>query len=273
MNPLTRGLAVITFIFFFSSCTKSTDAPDPVKVDADTIPRLVKMIYNYQFALSDTILSDTIKTGYKYDASGNLVLIFNAANNAPVTALEYNGSQLAALVNYDGYGKPEQRHENFISYKDNGNLLSTAYYSTGLGADTMLASFSFENDRLVSQKIYVGDTMFGGRPIIDTMQFTFDENKNAKQYSSRWGLQWTQTEVDDKKNIFLTFPTDQYVIAFSASGSLYQVRQTNNPKKIVSPGGFTTTFEYTYDEHGYPLTQKQSGNPGFTLEAEFFYEY
>lgn len=223
MNPLTRALAVITFICFFSSCTKSTDAPNPVIVDADTIPRLVKMIYNYQAVLPDTIVSDTVEIGYKYDASGKLVLIYNAANDASISALEYNGSQLSAVVSYDGYGNPSYRHDNFMSYKNNGNLLSTAYYTTGPGADTMLASFAFDNDCLVSQEIYVGDSIFGGDPIIDTMRFTFDENMNAKQYSSRSGLQWTQTEVDDKKNIFLTFPKDQYVMAFSASGTLYQV--------------------------------------------------
>jgi antitoxin component YwqK of YwqJK toxin-antitoxin module len=265
-------LSAAALVVLFAACSK----------DDDNTPQTPAKKYLLHMISADDSVEVT------YDAAYNMKKIsaYSDANSAEISELTYeNGKLTKKSASYAG---SEMKLIQSFDYNSAGKLLRANFYVSGVTVSRYDSLAYDANGRLTALYEFSSD-IDGSYKIWNKYVYTWDSKGNITRevrVAMPAGVESKDSSItdytyDNKVNYasrqpeFFLLEADDPTFGLSANNILKSVHTTNTNPGFVS----TVTEEYTYDEDGYPVTQKeteketQDGTVVYSSEDSYRYRY
>lgn len=212
---MKKLLVALTVLFLFSC---SSDTNNDNSTNGSNRLRLIKV---------ET--SDGHFSNYIYDEN-DLLIEENTDENRKTTYQYLNGLTVSETVN------------NKISstYTHTGNLITTEYFNPSNVNDKIVYKYNSEG-KIIEEILYSGGKEF------PTATFEYDIKGNMVKIIESDGIIETY-EYDNNSGITLAqFPKDKIKLGWGGCSVNNRIRVTDSYGKVI-------TYNYTYNEYGYPKT-------------------
>jgi len=253
-------------VVLFAACSKDDDntpdtskkylthvlsSGDSVELTYDAANNIKKVGY---YSEDDTEISELTYENGKLTSKSSSV---NGAAMKLLQTFDYNSAGKLLRVNFYVSGTTKSRYDSLV-YDANGHL--TALYE--LSADSKIwnkYAYIWDSKGNITREVLVNVTDGVESKDSTITDYTYDNKVN---YASR------QPE-------FFLLEADNPTLGLSANNFIKSVETSNKRPGYI----MTVTEEYTYDEDGYPVTQKeveqetQDGTVVHTSEYSYRYRY
>jgi len=259
-------LSAAALVVLFAACSKDDDntpdtskkylthvlsSGDSVELTYDAANNIKKVGY---YSEDDTEISELTYENGKLTSKSSSV---NGAAMKLLQTFDYNSAGKLLRVNFYVSGTTKSRYDSLV-YDANGHL--TALYE--LSADSKIwnkYAYIWDSKGNITREVLVNVTDGVESKDSTITDYTYDNKVN---YASR------QPE-------FFLLEADNPTLGLSANNFIKSVETSNKRPGYI----MTVTEEYTYDEDGYPVTQKeveqetQDGAVVHTSEYSYRYRY
>jgi hypothetical protein len=228
--------------------------------------RLNKMIVRNSSQVCDTII-------YLYDHRNRLIQRKVQNTGRILERLEYDGSELSALITYDAQGNVAARNKKPMRISQGGNLVQLTYIGPAAAGslDTNLISFFFEGELIKEIKHAVHHSDTPTKISVTRHLFTYSTIQNLKKYQCiRDGTiieNRVITQTDSADNVLRN--VSRLMLLFGQL-PLYSALGVNNVTQYES-NGVKTEIQYSYNSRGFPVTMATKAQG--SLAYEFVYSY
>jgi len=262
-------LSAAALVVLFAACSKDDDNNTPT---------------TKKYLLHMLSAEDSVEV--KYDAANNIKEVGAYSDSKEISSLTYENGKLTKKSSSVNDG-PLRLVETF-DYNSAGKLLRTNFYVSD-GMKSRYDSLAYDaNGRLIA--LYeLGSEINGTYKIRTKYAYSWDSKGNINRevrVAVADGVETKDSSItdytyDDKVNFaakqpeFFLLEADEPTFGLSVNNIIKSVHTTNtNPGYVL-----TVTELYTYDEDGYPVTQKeteketQDGTEVHTYEQSYRYRY
>ncbi len=254
MKSQTLFFVAAAFILLaFSNCKKTKTDPQIPQPPPEPI-LLLDTLYVYE-SVGGTL--DSAAHVFTYDSEGRLTEA--RKDNVREYSISYNADGISGITLYNTMGNP------FMTAQVPGTLIvnedSISYHYTIQGQfgviDTIRESFLFNDSLLLEQRFHF-TSPDPNRNYSSSFVYTYNASGNLEECRARYSInyftQWRVTGVDNRKNVWNSMPL-AYVF-----GRYFDVSSTglNNVTSVDWGNNNIESWEWTYNDEGYPLTVKST---------------
>jgi len=244
---MKKIIPLLLFTVLLSCSPESGSNPEPIPTPN---LKLTKIVYTNFYINSETTTTDLIYDGDVL-TEANSTQFNSQGNNTSKTKFNYVNDKLQSESFYDNGVL-----SGTVTYSYTGEIITSMLSNESGGISTTNYAYN-SNNQMINEKQYTNGNLDGGNDYL----YNTDGNVYKELYSSGF----TTYEYDTNKNPYSLIYSDALI-------KIYPIEYSkNNITKEIQSGGTIKTFEFIYNESGYPTQIIEKENSVSVTKTTFMY--